>query len=104
MAPRFASVFLAASVICGIGLSGIGITACGDDGPSKADFVAKLQQITTPPIKTSLAECAYDKVKSDPQLMQHAMTKTSIPKSDEDKLAKIMARCVLGKDAPPGGS
>jgi len=93
------TLLIAASAVCGLGLA-----ACGDDVPTKADFVTTIQKITTPPLSTALAECAYDKVKSDPKLMERAMTKTSIPKADEDKLAKIMARCVLGKDAPPGGS
>ena len=76
------------------------VVGCGSDTPSKSEFVTRLREITDPPVDSKLAECAYDAMAKDQRLMQLALTTGSLPKADDDKLAKIFARCVLGPDAP----
>jgi hypothetical protein len=88
------------SLLVGVLLFATPLTACGDDVPSRNDFVAALQEITDPPVDRKLAECAYDALANDERLMRLAMTRTSLEPEDDDRLAKIFARCVLGPDAP----
>lgn len=87
-------------LLAGVLLLVVPMSACGDDVPSRADFVAALQKITDPPVDRKLAECAYDALEKDERLMRLAMTRTSLDPADDDRLAKIFARCVLGPDAP----
>ncbi len=83
----------------GLTFGGLGVVSCGgDDVPTKADVVARLQKITHPPVEQSRAECMYDKIRSDSHLMRAALTQDELPKADDDKLAKIFARCLLAED------
>jgi hypothetical protein len=79
-----------------IGLAGV--AGCGDDVPTKADFVERLRADTN--VDRAVAECAYDRIADDHHLMEEAMTKSDtgdqkLAPKDHQRLTQIMARCVL---------
>jgi hypothetical protein len=83
------------AIVILLGVSTIGVVACGSDTPSKADFVSQIRGITNPPVDKALAECAYDKLKGNERLLKLATTNSTIPAKDDSELSKILARCIL---------
>jgi len=78
-----------------LGMSMVGLAACGNDTPSRDDFVAQIRRITNPPVDRALAECAYDNLKNNQRLLRLATTNSTIPAKDDSELSRILARCIL---------
>ena len=91
-----------AAIVLALSLSLGAAAGCGEDPPTKADFVDRLQAITNPPLDRPIAECAYDALDGRDRLMNEAMTKSDsgdeankLSAKDRKALTEIMAECVL---------
>lgn len=86
---RTAAVAIAAVALVLVGCG-------GPDAPSKADYVSKIRSITDPPLDRSLAECTYDKVVSDPVLLEASLKDSSVklPSDVSRQLSRRLRECV----------
>lgn len=73
------------------------VVGCGGtDAPSKEEYVTKIRSITDPPLDRSLAECTYDKVVSDPVLLEASLKDSSVklPRDVSRQLSRRLRECV----------
>ena len=73
----------------------MGITGCGEEVPTKADFIDRVQAITNPPLDRVVAACAYDRIGKDSRLVEVAVQTSDIAPKDQKKLSEILAKCVV---------
>lgn len=68
----------------------------GPDAPSKEEYVTKIRSITDPPLDRALAECTYDKVVSDPVLLEASLKDSSVklPRDVSRQLSRRLRECV----------
>ena len=68
---------------------------CGEDVPTKADFIDRVQAITNPPLDRVVAACAYDRIGKDSHLVEVAVQTSDIAPKDQKRLSEILAKCVV---------
>jgi hypothetical protein len=75
----------------------VGGAGCGQDTPTKADFIDRLQAITNPPIDRAVAACAYDTIGKDRRLVDVAVStqQDQMKAKDRKRLSEILAQCLL---------
>ncbi len=88
---------LVPKVVAGVALalSGLALSACGDDAVTRDEFIAQLQAVTSGPDRATkeLAGCIYDQIADDPDLLEEASRPTSASESASDRLSKITRDC-----------
>jgi hypothetical protein len=72
-----------------------GAAGCGEEVPTKADFIDRMQAITNPPLDRVVAACAYDRIGKDSRLVEVAVQTEEIADKDQQRLREILAKCVL---------
>ena len=72
-----------------------GAAGCGEDVPTKADFIDRIQAITNPPLDRVVAACAYDRIGKDKRLVEVAVQTGDIAPKDQKQLSEILAKCVV---------
>ncbi len=76
------------------------MTSCGDDVPSKADFSTEIGKVTGGRVSPELAGCVYDRLAKDqPALLRRAIATPDLSKAEDDKMARLLAQCVLDRDS-----
>lgn len=70
------------------------LAGCGDDAPTKADFVDAVRQ-NTDGIGADVAGCVYAEIRSDARLTKVAMTQKQLSKADTETMQSIYADCLL---------
>ena len=88
-------------------LAALVLGACGDDVPSRQDFVRQMQdRAEASPVPARVYGCTYDAIRKDQRLLQATMDNQGLSKQDNEKLATILSRCVLQNTTTtsrPGG-
>jgi hypothetical protein len=81
-------------VTTGLLLAGAG---CGDETPTKADFIDRLQAITNPSVDRAVAACAYDRIGKDRHLLDVAVSteQDKMKQADRKQLSELLAKCLL---------
>jgi hypothetical protein len=72
-----------------------GVAGCGEDVPTKADFIDRVREITNPPLDRVVAACAYDRIGKNTHLVEVAVQSGKIPSKDQKQLSEILAKCVV---------
>lgn len=73
----------------------VGAAGCGEDVPTKADFIDRVQAITNPPLDRVVAACAYDRIGKNDRLVEVAVQTGKISPKDQKQLSEILAKCVV---------
>jgi hypothetical protein len=98
--PTTRRVLLRVAFGCALVLSIAATTSCGDDVPSKADFSSEIGKVTGGRVSPALAGCVYDRLqKNDPALLKRAIATPDLTKAEDDKMAKLLAQCILDRDS-----
>ena len=98
--PRRALLTIAASLVAVVGLS-----ACGDDIPSKEEFTVKIGNVTGGKVDAELAGCVYQKLgQSDGDLLLTASQTPNLTKAEDELLQVTLSKCIIDRyerDHPP---
>ncbi len=77
-----------------------GLSACGDDTPSKEEFTSKIGTVTGGKVTPELAECVYTKLgKSDGELLLKASETPNLTDAEDKRLTLALAGCIVDQDA-----
>ncbi len=83
----------------------LGLTGCGDDVPSKAEFTSKIGTVTGGKVTPELASCVYQRLgKTDGELLLKASQTPNLTDAEDDRLTVTLAHCIVEadeKDNPP---